>query len=367
MTARILCLYSTLEVGGSEHLLASLAPRLRERGFDISVATLRSAGRYFEQLADAGFPAAHIGMRSWMDVSGLFRAYGLWRSGPAIVLTHGTDASFVGHLVSRRAGAGHVAVEGWGGGPPGRRRLALKRAVAPHVDSVVGVSRLQVPELLRRGYRPDSIRVIPNGVADVTPERLRSETRAELGLIDDNFVALLVASLRPEKRVDVFIDATEIAHARDRRVQGVVAGGGPELDAIRRRASNSGCVHVLGERSDIPDLMACADVVCLSSDSEGMPLVLLEAMAAARPVIATAVGGVPELLSRPLGRLVPRRDPQAFAMAMLDLAHAPGERKVIGAEARTAYESLYTLERMEERWVDLFVGLVEEHSSAERR
>jgi len=227
------------------------------------------------------------------------------------------------------------------------------------VDRVIAVSESQVSDLRRLGYRPSAIRIVPNGSAEPTLAKSRAELRRELDLTDDEIVVLLVAALRPEKRADVFVDAIAVARGEDRRVRGMVAGGGPLLEEIRRRASSTGDgVLVLGERPDVPDLMHCADVVCLTSDVEGMPLAALEAMSVGRPLVATAVGGMRDLVEQSrTGLLVEAGDPRAFADAILELAHDPRRRSKMGAEGRARYLANYTAERMIEHYADLLYEL----------
>jgi len=351
---RILALYSTLAVGGAERQLDILARGLRTRDFELVVATLRHRGKYFESLRDSGFATAHANMQSRTDIVGAVRGYNLWRNGPALVLTQSVNAHVIGHAIARRAGAAHVAVEQGPGTHLGPQQRGLVRLVARRVDRVVAVSRAQIPELRRLGYRTEAIEVIPNGSTEPVPVRSSAEVRRELGLGERDIVVLLVAALRPEKRPDVFVEAIKRAHGSEPRIRGVIAGGGPLLDAVRSSGSFDDGIHVLGERSDIPDLMNCADVVSLSSDVEGIPLAAVEAMGSSRPVIATDVGGMREVVSTATGVLVPPADPESFSQAILELAAAPEIRISMGLEARARFVAEFTADLMVERYARLF-------------
>jgi glycosyltransferase involved in cell wall biosynthesis len=179
--------------------------------------------------------------------------------------------------------------------------------------------------------------------------------RRQLGLDADDVVVVLVAALRPEKRADLFVEAVVRARREDPRIRGLVVGDGPELPRIRARAETTGgAVLVLGERSDVPDLMSCADAVCVTSYAEALPITVLEAMAVGRPVIATAVGGVPEVIAhRETGLLVSSCDPGAFAEAILELAARPERGRAMGDAARARFLNGYTVELMVERYVDM--------------
>jgi glycosyltransferase involved in cell wall biosynthesis len=356
---RILFLYSSLGVGGAERQLSLLVLSLREHGFDPIVATLRFPGRYADELREAGIRIAHANVRSRFDIRGTLRALRLSRTQPEIVVSHSIDAELIGNVVARRLQVPDIAIEQGGPGiwkHRGGHRRALLRLVAPHVTRAVAVSESQIPELEAFGYLRGSIRVIPNAAPQMRPARTRDDMRARLGLQRDDFVALLVSMLRPEKRPDRFVEAIALAHGSDARVQGIVAGAGPLLPDIRRRAQGIGpCMQVLGERSDVADLIEAADVVCLSSDVEGIPLSALEAMSLGRPVVATDVGGLRDVVIHDFtGLLVPPNSAVTFADALVGLASKPTRAREMGAAGKRRFHERYTVERMVQAYVDLF-------------
>ncbi|HEU5243435.1 MAG TPA: glycosyltransferase family 4 protein [Gaiellaceae bacterium] len=353
---------STLGVGGRERQLALLLPELRSLGFDLDVATLRHRGPNFEALERQGLRMHFIGMHSRLDLRGLARAYRLWRLRPDIVFTSSVDAQVLGRLVAARAGAAHITVEHGGAGlPRSLHRRMLVRGVAPRIDRVVAVSATQLDELRTLGFRADRITVIPNGIPAPVPARPREGVRAELGLAEDEVLALLVATLRPEKRADLFVEAVRRAYGREPRLRGVIAGGGPELERVRSLAAQEpGVVSVLGERDDVPDLIAAADVVCLTSTFEGLPMTVLEAMALSRPVVASKVGGIPDAITDGrTGLLIPTGDSEAFADALVVLTSDPDLRRSMGEAAQIDYRQRYTLETMAERYGEVLGALAE--------
>ena len=358
---RLLFMCSTLTTGGFERHLSQLAPALRDHGFELIVVALRHQGRFADELREAGIDVRFVGMRSRADIAGMRRAVSFagWR--PDVVVSASIDAHVVAARLARRASASHVAVEHT---PPEliheTRRLhrAAYRVVAPRVDRVVGVSRTQIPELVRLGYPAASIRVIPNGIPDVSATRSPSDVRAELGLTANDFVVTLVATLRRQKRAELFVEAVLAANALDRRVRGLVAGEGPDLGLVRdRAAAGNGAVIVLGERTDTTELMVASDVIALSSAAETLPLTVLEAMALARPVVATDVGGMREpVIDGETGILVEPFNPSALASAFAQLATDPARAMEMGAAGRRRYESAYTLSTM----VDSYAALLRE-------
>jgi glycosyltransferase involved in cell wall biosynthesis len=354
---RVLFVYSTLTAGGAERQLALLVPELQRRGFEATVAALRHRGPNYESLQADGVPTTFVGMRSRTDVRGLARAYRLWTLKPDVVFSSSVDAQVIGTVLAARARARHVTAEHGGAGlPRALHRRLLTRAVAPRVDRVVAVSESQLPELRALRYPASRIRVIPNGIPPPSPGRSREAIRADLGLGEEDVAALLVATLRQEKRADRFVDAVLRAHEQEPTVRGIVAGGGPELELVRERAEAApGIVRVLGHRSDVADLIEAADVVCLTSEYEALPMSLLEAMALARPIVATAVGGVPEAVGD-AGWLVPLGDEGGLAAALVSAARSPAERRTRGEAARRRYDESYALARM----VDAYAELLDE-------
>jgi glycosyltransferase involved in cell wall biosynthesis len=301
-------------------------------------------------------------MSSRFDLRGARRAYGLWRTDPDVVFTHSVDAHLVGHAIAARVKVRHVAAEH--GGPGIARRphhRLVTRLVAPRTARVVAIDDSQRPDLVRIGYREQAIRIIPNGIPEPQVRRSRKETRREVGFGDDDIVAVLVAALRPEKRADRFIDGVARAHASDGRIRGLVVGAGPGLDDANERAgATSGVVRVLGERTDVPDLMAASDVVCLSSDVEGLPMTVLEALALAKPVIASDVGGLRNAIAPGETGWLVRPDPDAFARALLELAGDRERAHAMGQAGLAVFRERYTVEHMVDRYAALLSEVVRE-------
>lgn len=229
------------------------------------------------------------------------------------------------------------------------------RALAPHIQAYTAVTSAQTELLRTLGVVSDRTFVIPNGVPTPVFGRDRHAVRDDLGLDDESFVALLVATLRPEKRVDRFAEAVAAARTRDPRIHGLIAGGGPGLDAARSSYAGRDDVRVLGSRSDIADLMGAADVVCLTSDAEALPLAVLEAMACGRPVVATDVGGIGDaVVHGETGLLVPvDGGAPSFADALTRLAADPALVTSLGESGRERHAEHFSVDRMVDAHYDL--------------
>jgi glycosyltransferase involved in cell wall biosynthesis len=329
----------------------------------VRVLALRRGGPLLDELRQEGIPAEIAGIRSRFDLAGFARAFALAQPAPDVVVSQSLNAQVLGQLVARRGRAVHLTIEHAGPGlgvTPLQRRVS--RVLARRYDGVVAVSASQLPELGELGYAEEQIRVIPYGVPEPVPVRDRAAVCAELGVAESDFVAILVAGLRPEKRVDLFIDAIAAARARDARIRGVVAGGGDLLEEIRSRAALRGGVSILAERSDVADLVAAADVVCLTSRTEALPLAILEAMALGKPVVAVAVGGIPSVVAHGrTGVLVEDDGPDAFAAELCELARAPDRVGALGHAARQLYEASYTVEHAADAYASLIGELLARH------
>jgi glycosyltransferase involved in cell wall biosynthesis len=299
---RALFVAPEMERGGAERHWATLIVALHGRGVQVRLLCLNREGPLFEEVRAAGVPAAcaHLGGRA--DVRGLRRALAEAAGRPDVVVTRGVSPQLVGEAIAGRAGAAHVLNEHTPLTPAGEllpmraHQRLLTRLVAPRVDLVISVSERQAPPLRRLGYRRDRIVTVPNGVfdSDVAVQTDPRLTRQALGLEADDFAVLYVANLRREKGVRGFIEAMSLARERAPRLRGLVAGDGPERARLEELLDEREGVRLLGSRGDVPDLIAACDALCLLSHAEALPISILEAMALARPVLTTDVGGTAE-------------------------------------------------------------------------
>jgi glycosyltransferase involved in cell wall biosynthesis len=363
---KVLFICPNLKAGGAERQWALLVPGLSERGFDVSVLTLDGYGVYFDEVRARGVPIACAGLRHRADPVGLGRAVQLAGPRSCAVVSRGVSAHLVGHVLARRQRAAHVVTEHLGDDPLGMRRLRphqrlLLGPMRPRAKAVVAVSTSQTERLVRDGYRPDAIRVIASGVADDPPVRDREAVRAELGVGRDAFLAVLVAALRPEKRAALFVEQVTAAHAVEPSVHGLVVGDGPEAASVARVVARSkGAVRMLGFRSDAVDIMHAADVLCLTSAVEALPLSVLDAMSVGRPVIAISVGGLPEVIKDgENGLLISPDHPADMALALVELARSPARVEALGLAGRARQQRSFSIEAMTRGYADLLADLGE--------
>jgi glycosyltransferase involved in cell wall biosynthesis len=313
--------------GGNEKWLLTLARALAARGHDVVVAC-RRGGEVARRVEAAGIRASHVRPGAGADVPrGVRFARWLRRERPDAVLLTSWRGGAWGAWAARRAGVPRVIVRLGIVRTPGRwdERLPFRR----WIDGVI-VNAPDIAEAWARRaawYPRERIHVVLNGIrADAADrgaaaERLRAEVDAGAG-------TLLIGAaghVTHRKGFDVLLDAFARAGLADARV--LVIGDGPELDALRRRADGLGIadrVHWMGRRDDAAALLAGCGVFVLPSRNEGMANVMLEAMAAGTPVIASDVSGVRTALAAeggaPAGWIVPPDDADALAAALREVA-----------------------------------------------
>jgi len=280
----------------------------------------------------------------------LFKLYRLIRrQRPQIVHTHTATAGLLGRLAAKLAGVpiilhtfhGHV-LRGYFGPLQSKALVWMERLSARLTDRIVTVSEGQRRELAGYGIAPlEKIAVVPLGfeLDDLLScESHRGELRRELGLSDDHRLVGIVARLVPIKNHRLFLRAARLVAEAVPQARFVIAGDGElreGLEAYARDLGLDGRVIFTGWRRDLPRLYADLDVVALTSINEGTPVSLIEAMAAGVPVVATAVGGVPEVVvDGETGCLVKPGDAEGLAEAITELLRDPKKAREMGQRGK---------------------------------
>jgi len=248
---------------------------------------------------------------------------------------------------------GHV-LHGYFG--PGKTRLfiAIERWLARHTDRLVAVSEQVRRDLLGLGIgRPERFSVVPLGLdleRFLAADARRGQLRHELGFTERERVIGIVARLVPIKAHEVFLQAAAAVAERVPESRFVIVGDGErrnELEALSHRLGLGERLRFLGWRRDLDTVYADMDVVALTSRNEGSPVSLIEAMASARPVVATRVGGVPDLVEHGVtGYLVPPGDILRFARAIEDVLASPDRGRALGEAGRHRVHPAFSAQRL---------------------
>lgn len=369
---RILELVPTLGVGGAERVVSLLAGGLRDLGHEVVVVSLGpSEGSWIEgELVGSGVAVHFLDKGAGLDLRVVPRlARLLRRLRPDVIHTH---LHVLKYLLPARAAWRTAPVVHTLHNLAEREAEALDRRLQQQVFGR-GVHAVAIGEAVAASvvqvYGRPAAATIPNAVpvdALQVPEGTREAVRAELGLDPRSPVVLAVGRLDAQKDHALLLEALARPELQALDAHLLVAGEGSLRGALEARAARldlAGRVRLLGVRSDVPRLLAAADVFALPSVYEGNPLVVMEALAAGRPVVATAVGCVPELVDDQTGRLVAHGDADALARALHAELSQPEAARERGEAARQRARERFDVPVMARGYAALFASLAPGRSS----
>jgi len=364
---KVLHVVDSLQIGGLERFVHDVAVA-RGPGLT-SVACLEFVGAFGDALRKQGFNVELIGTKG-----GFFpTALRMWRHvrdvRPDIVHCHNLAASLYGSLAARLSGDIPVVVTKHGAFVPGHHlgtRLCRRLLQRGHI---VGVSR-EAEEIMREWIEDvqGSITYLPNGIALGEYDRLPSqiEARRLLNLASDSYIIGIVARVTAIKGHLLLLDAFSRILKAIPNAKLLIVGDGIAFPAVQARVRELNIldsVLTMGERHDIPVILAALDVFCLPSEMEGMPITILEAMAASLPVVATTVGAVPDVVQDGVtGLLIPPKHGEALERALLKLAEEPGLRKAMGEAGRRRLLENFSLEAMTAAYERIYSQAVSKRS-----
>ena len=339
---RLLFVVGNFVAGGAERHLLELWSRIDRDRFQVEIACLRREGQFLPAVEALGWPLhdLHVGGRLYgpAGLAGLARLMRIVQRGrPDVIHGYLFGPNLLAVLAGRALGVPVVAaakrnVDAF----ETPRQAAVQRFVHRHATHVTAVSEAVAETVTAMGVPRERVTVIPNGV-DLARFGVSGD-RAALGAEDGTPLIGSVGCLAPRKDYATLLEALAILAERGVAYRAALVGEGPERAALEQQLGARGLtgrVRLLGERDDVERLLPAMDVFVLSSREEGIPNALLEAMAAGRPSVATAVGGTPEVMrDGETGWLVPPASPRALAGALEEAIGNPTEARRRGEAAR---------------------------------
>lgn len=356
---RIVQVIDGLGRGGAEQLLVAYAPELKRIGYDVKVVALqvKDGNPQAERLQEAGIPVTLHRVDKLRRVDQLWGAVRAIRAlRPDIVHAHLQFANIAAGLSRLALGVPAVAtlhtIEDRAGlNRSGRRLWLMNRTLASFVDRVICLSPASAEAARQNGLTRARLEILGNGIDlsayDAPPRQSRAQLRSQLGIAQDAPLIITVAVLRPEKGVDRLVAAMPLIRDSCPAAQLLVVGDGPESARLQEQVSALGmddAVRLAGFRNDVPDLLRAADIFVLPTLGDALPTVVMEAMAARLPVVASDVGGLSDMVTQDVeGALVPPDDVPALAAAIERLLRDTEARRKAGDAARLRAERDFSL------------------------
>ncbi len=360
-----------LGVGGAEVLLDQMIRRMQKE-FRCIVAVLDEIGEIGTRLQEDGFIVEHLHRQPGIDRGCATRLRQFSdREGAVILHAHQCTPFFQAMLSRGLTGRRPVVFTEHGRhfpDVPSRKRAIVNRLLLKRHDRLFGCGAAVRQALIDNEGLPESrVKVIYNGVDLKTLSQpsagARERIREEFRYSPTDFVAVLVARLHELKDHRTALKAVDEARNRIPGLRLLLAGDGDQRTAIEQTIRERGLeqtVTLAGTRKDIADLLSASDVFLMSSISEGIPLTVIEAMAARRPVVSTAVGGLPELIEHGVsGMLAPSGDASSLANSLIELYQSPALRSQMAEVAARRAQEKFSLQGMLNSYRDVYNDVLE--------
>lgn len=357
----------SLSAGGTERLVIDMCTRLRDE-LNLIVCCLDDSGAWAEELRRQGIEVVALRRQPGFQ-PGIGRKIAQLAAerGVGVLHCHQYSPFVYGRLAQLWAPQLRLIYTEHGrpdDAPPSLKRRLVNPLLSRFDGPVVAVSYELRQFMMASNFSASRVGVVHNGIdAGPLPTPAdRRRARSLLALDDDALVIGTVARLDPVKDLRSLFEAFALVRQSLPTARLLVVGDGPERGALESRAADAdlaGSVRFLGMRADVKALLPAADLYVNSSISEGISLTILEAMACGVPVVATSVGGTPEVLDAGAGVLVPARHPQRLAEAIVRLAAAPAARARLAGHGRQRVESLFTIQRMVGEYAHMYHRLLE--------
>jgi glycosyltransferase involved in cell wall biosynthesis len=364
---RILYLRDTDKVCGPGKTILNTCRVLNKSKVALIVAATDVGGRgenvLLNQISETGIVTEPIEIGSNFHPRSLFRLIALIRKHRIKILqTHDAQTRRLGMLAAALTGIRHItSLHGWIQNTRKQRlSVQLDKFLIRHTDCVIVMSKLMKDELVAAGTDARKIHIIHNAIVleDYPRAYHSTKIRDEFGIAREDTVIAVVGRLSAEKGHEVFLESARQIVDAYQKVCFLIVGDGPLLTTVRRKIDTLGlsdkCV-LIGHRTDMLDVYASIDILAISSFTEGLPNVLLEAFALGKPVVSTEVGGVTEVLEDGVnGFIVSPGDAQTLADRLLRLLQNPKLAASMGRHGRSTIEQRFSFASRTERLMALY-------------
>ncbi|MFH1615845.1 MAG: glycosyltransferase [Planctomycetota bacterium] len=373
---RVMHVFSTWAMGGSERMLTHLIPNFDESRFESCLVCFNSPSFATREWEAAGIRVIYLNMDKLVSVRGSIRIYPVIRDfRPDVLMVWGLRANLMTRFV---AGLCRVpvlispqrGVEEW----KGRLAVFLEKATSVFVDMYIGNAKACCEMLAKRERIPRrKLHVIPNGIDFRIPDDAElqvEELKKQYHIPSDHMVIGTVGRLHPIKGHEFLIQAAQLILKEFPKTVFIFLGKDVRNGELQNMVLFKGLQDKIlfpGYSKDVAVWLKCFDIFVLPSLSEGMPVSVLEAMYCALPVVATDVGGVAEVVvHQETGILVPPADPVLLAKEIKYLLNNPERRDILGQNGRNRAEKNFTVEIMVKNYQDIFVKLLSEALSKKK-
>ncbi len=374
---KIIYLTTSCLIGGAEQVILTLVRDLNHNLFNIEVCTLSPKGALHDELDKLKVKNYNLGLKNWLYIPiAVYRLYKLLKKEKYDILNSWLfHASVMGVFISKVVKISHIIESRQHSDLMYKYNLKIRQSLemmtANSVDGVIAVSNA-AKEVLINNEKVDQnkITVIYNGI-NIKKFKYNVEQREQMRKavnIEDKTVLSFTALLRPAKGHQYLLEAISEIKNQYPNIVLLLIGDGElmnELKLIVNRMHIEQFIRFLGYRTDIPALLSATDIYVHSSVEEGFGIAIIEAMAAGLPVVATNVGGIPEIITNNKnGILIPPENPQALADAISDLIEHTEKRKILGEKGKQHVEATFTDDMMIKKYMEVYVKIVSANSVA---
>lgn len=376
MQKKILHFIDSEGVYGAERVILNLSQKMLAQPEFIPVigcilSNPQAANPLFDAAQAAGIEAHKIVIANSKLLRDIPRAAGQLKSlGISLIHSHGYKPSVFGFFIARRMGIPiistcHLWFDPKRGPAKMRVMIWMEKKLYRYFPKIIAVSDPIKEVLAQAGLPAQRLDLVRNGVdiPDVQlSEQQRADLRSQLGLAPDDLVILNSGRLARQKAQWILVKAASILQQQGRKIQVLIVGEGglrPELEAQIAQEKVNCCIKLLGFRGDINQLLAISDIFALPSLDEGMPMSLLEAAAATKPIVATAVGDIAKLVRQgESGMIIPTENPQALADAIATLQDDQALAQRLAASAHRQMRAEYSSDAMCARYKTIYRELL---------